>query len=104
MLEPESFDPDPQNHGFLMPEVWIPDMLNRKRVLAGARIFPSSMATRTGLNAGLRHLLLLGWRSQRTGKVLGDAVALHPAVRQALKLLSEGEWEHDLGHWPRLAE
>src|SRR2546427_757952 len=44
-----------------------------------------------------RTLLLLCWRSQGTGKVLGDAVALHPAVGRALKLLSEGDWEHDLG-------
>ena len=44
---------------------------------------------------------MLCWRSQRTGKVLGDPVALHPAVRRALKLLSENEWEHGL---PELAK
>jgi len=48
------------------------------------------------LNAGLRYLLLLCWGKQLTGKAAGEAVELHPAVRRALKLLSEGENEQDL--------
>jgi methylphosphotriester-DNA--protein-cysteine methyltransferase len=49
-----------------------------------------------GLNAGLRHLLLLCWRSQKTGKVRGDATALHRSVRRALQLLSDGGAEMNL--------
>ena len=36
-------------------------------------------------------LLLLCWRNHRTGKALGEATALHPTVRRALRLLSEGD-------------
>ncbi len=36
-------------------------------------------------------------RSVRTGRVLGDGAALHPVVHRALKLLSEGDCERDLG-------
>ena len=48
------------------------------------------------MNAGLHHLLLLCWRIRRSGRVLGDAVALHPVVRRALKLLSEGDGNQNL--------
>ena len=53
------------------------------------------------LNAGLRCLLLLCWRSQITGESTSDATALHPAIRHALKLLSEEDTEKDLGELAR---
>jgi methylphosphotriester-DNA--protein-cysteine methyltransferase len=72
-------------------------LLNREAGFGAGSEFSYQHADPDGLNAGLHHLLLLCWRSQRTGRVLGDAVLLHPAVRRALKLLSEGEWDQDLG-------
>ena len=54
-----------------------------------------------GLNAGLRHLLLLCWRSQQRRHQQNRPVALHPAVRKALELLSEGEWEENFSQLAR---
>jgi AraC-like DNA-binding protein len=95
-LEPESFDLVRKTMDSLMQEALDPDILNREAGFGVGSDFSFEHGDPDGLNAGLHHLLLLGWRCQRTGKVLGDAMALHPAVRQALKLLSESEWEHDL--------
>jgi methylphosphotriester-DNA--protein-cysteine methyltransferase len=45
-----------------------------------------------GLNAGLRHLLLLAWRCRGNGRAVESPPALHPSVRRALRLLEdEGE-------------
>jgi transcriptional regulator GlxA family with amidase domain len=44
---------------------------------------------------------MLSWRSRRNGQVLGDSVTLHPAVHRAIKLLSEGDWPHDLARLAR---
>jgi AraC-like DNA-binding protein len=96
-LEPESFDLVRKTMDSLMQEALDPDILNREAGFGVGSDFSFEHGDPDGLNAGLHHLLLLGWRCQRTGKVLGDAMALHPAVRQALKLLSESAWEHDLG-------
>jgi methylphosphotriester-DNA--protein-cysteine methyltransferase len=48
------------------------------------------------LNAGLRYLLLLCWRTQQTGKVLGEAVVLHPCVRRVIKMLGDGNLQVNL--------
>ncbi|MDE0827510.1 MAG: hypothetical protein OSA48_11995, partial [Akkermansiaceae bacterium] len=49
------------------------------------------------LNAGLRHLLLLGWRYQRGQRTKQHEVALHPSVAQALRLLGQQDAPEDLG-------
>jgi len=74
-----------------------PNLLNREAGFGVGSTFSFQHGDPDGLNAGLHHLLLLCWRIQRTGRVLGDAVPLHPAVRRALKVLSEGDWNRDLG-------
>jgi len=96
-LEPESFDLVRKTMDSLMRGSLDSDLLNREAGFGIQSSFSFRHGDPDGLNAGLHHLLLLCWRSQRTGKILGDAVSLHPAVRRALKILSEGEWEHDLG-------
>ncbi len=97
VLEPDSFDLIRKTMDSLMCGSLDPDLLNREAGFGVRSNFSFEHGDPDGLNAGLHHLLLLGWRSMRTGKVLGDAVALHPVVRRALKLLSEGNWEQDLG-------
>lgn len=95
-LEPNSFDLIRKTMDSLMQGSLDPDLLNREAGFGVGSNFAFHHADPDGLNAGLHHLLLLCWRSRRTGRVLGDAVALNPFVRRALKLLSEGYWEQDL--------
>lgn len=96
-LEPDSFDLIRKTMDSLMRGSLDPDLLNREAGFGAASEFSYEHADRDGLNAGLHHLMLLCWRSQRTGRVLGEAVALHPAVRRALRLLSEADFGDDLG-------
>jgi AraC-like DNA-binding protein len=97
LLEPDTFDLIRKTMDSLMQGALDPDLLNREAGFGVRPGFSFQHSDSDGLNAGLHHLLLLCWRSQRTGRVLGDAVALHPSVRRALKLLSGGNWDQDLG-------
>jgi AraC-like DNA-binding protein len=101
VLDPESFDLIRKTMGSLMQGSLDPDVLNQQLGFGIGTDFTFEHDDPDGLNAGLHHLLMLCWRSQRRGQVLGSPVALHPAVRRALKLLSESEWEHGL---PQLAK
>jgi methylphosphotriester-DNA--protein-cysteine methyltransferase len=73
-----------------------PDVLNREAGFGQSSDFCFQHNDPDALNAGLRYLLLLCWRSQVTGTMTRDAVTLHPAVRRALKLLTEDNFELDL--------
>lgn len=96
LLNPESYDLIRGTMDSLMRGSLDPDVLNREAGFGVGSDFSFEHGDPDGLNAGLHHLLLLSWRVQQTGKVLGDAVALHPAVCRALEILSEGGWEQDL--------
>jgi len=98
VLEPESFDLIRKTMDSLMVGSLDPDLLNEQAGYGVGSDFTFEHADPDGLNAGLHHLLLQCWRSQSAGKVPGNHMALHPAVRRALKLLSENEWEQGLGH------
>jgi methylphosphotriester-DNA--protein-cysteine methyltransferase len=95
-LAPDSFDLIRKTMDSLMQGSLDPDLLNREAGFGVGSNFAFHHADPDGLNAGLHHLLLLCWRSRRTGSVLGDAVALNPFVHRALKLLSEGDLEQNL--------
>lgn len=95
LLSPESFDLVRKIMDSVMEGALDPDILNREAGFGVGSDFCFQHGDPDGLNAGLRHLLLLCWRSRHTGSVLGNIVALHPKVRRALKLLSEGR-EDDL--------
>lgn len=95
-LDPESFDLVRKTLESLMDGSIDPDVLNREAGFGVASNFCFTHGDPDGLNAGLHYLLLSYWRSRHTGNVLGNVVALHPKVRRALKLLSEGA-EEDLG-------
>lgn len=97
LIEPDSFDLIRKTMDALMQGALDADLLNREAGFGVGSGFCFEHGDPDGLNAGLHYLLLLCWRSQRTGKVLGDAIALHPVVRRALKLLSEGDDHQDLG-------
>ena len=92
-LEPESFDVIRKTMDSLMVGSLDADVLNREAGFGVGSGFSFQHSDPDGLNAGLRHLLLLCWRSQRTGKVFGQSVPLHPAVRRAFKLLNEADGE-----------
>jgi AraC-like DNA-binding protein len=97
LLEPDSFDLIRKIMDSLMRGSLDSDLLNREGGFGAGSDFSFEHGDPDGLNAGLHHLLLLCWRSLRTGKIFGEPVALHPAVRRALKLLSDSDWEHSLG-------
>jgi AraC-like DNA-binding protein len=101
LLEPETFDLIRKTMDSLMQGSLDPDLLNRQAGFGVDSGFCFEHGDPEGLNAGLHHLLLLCWRCQRSGRALGQDVALHPAVRKALELLSEGQWEDDLGQLAR---
>jgi len=101
LLKPDTFDLIRKTMDSLMQGALDPDLLNREAGFGANSSFAFEHHDPDGLNAGLHHLLLLCWRSQRTGKVLGDAVTLHPAVHRAIKLLSEGDWQQDLARLAR---
>lgn len=100
-LAPDAFDLIRGTMGSLMQGSLDPDLLNREAGYGWLSSFSYKHDDPDALNAGLRHLLLLCWRSQRTGKVEGDAAALHRAVRRAIQLMSDGEQELNLSQLAR---
>lgn len=96
ILEPESFDLLRKTMDSLMEDSLDPDLLNREAGFGVGSDFFFEHGDPDGLNAGLRHLLLLCWRCQRTGRAIGPAVSLHPAVCKALAVLNGGESEQTL--------
>ena len=101
LLEPSTFDLIRKTMDSLMRGALDPDVLNREAGFGVGPGFSFEHGDPDGLNAGLHHLLLLCWRSQRTGNVLGDAVVLHPGVRRALQLLSADQWDKDFAQLAR---
>jgi hypothetical protein len=78
ILEPDSFDLVRRTMDSLMDGSLDPDLVNREAGFGVGSDFSFEHSDPDGLNAGLHHLLLLCWRSQRTGKVFRQSVALHP--------------------------
>jgi AraC-like DNA-binding protein len=97
LLDPQSFDLIKRTMDSLMEGSLDPDVLNQQGGYGVGTDFTFEHDDPDGLNAGLHHLLLRCWRSQLSGEKPGKPVALHPAVRRALHLLSEGHWEESLG-------
>jgi methylphosphotriester-DNA--protein-cysteine methyltransferase len=95
-LAPDAFDLIHKTMDSLMPGSLDPDVLNREAGYGWLSNFSYQHGDPEGLNAGLRHLLLLCWRSQKTGKIQGDATVLHRSVRRALQLMSEDGSEMNL--------
>jgi len=102
LLEPASFDLIRKTMDSLMRGSLDPDVLNQEGGFGVESKFSFEHGDPEGLNAGLHHLLLLCWRSMRSGQVLGDGEALHPVVQRALNVLSEPECDHNLGELARI--
>lgn len=100
-LAPESFDLIRRTMNSMLEGAPDPNLLNREAGYGEGSNYRYEHGDPDGLNAGLRHLLLLCWRCQRSGKAIESAVALHPAVRKALDLLSSGEEKPGLGSLAR---
>ncbi|HVU45956.1 MAG TPA: AraC family transcriptional regulator [Terracidiphilus sp.] len=100
-LTPDTFDLIRKTMDSLMEGALDPDVLNREAGYGWLSNFSFEHGDPDGLNAGLHHLLLLCWRSQKTGKGRGNAMALHRAVRRALELMSDGGAEMNLGQLAR---
>ena len=96
VLDPNSFDLASKIVDSLMQDALDSDVLNREVGFGPQSDFRFEHHDVDLLNAGLHYLLLLCWGKQITGKSTGNSVALHPAVRRAVKLLSENESELDL--------
>lgn len=64
------------------------DILNREGGFGVDSSFRYSHNDPDALNAGLRHLLLLGWRYQMEAAARTDSRQLHPSVQRALEFLS----------------
>ena len=97
VLEPGTFDLIRKTMDVLVADGLDPDILNREAGFGITTDFSFEHGDPDGLNAGLRHLLLLCWRQQQRFQAPTGAVALHPAVRKALSLLSEDGWDVSLG-------
>lgn len=95
-LVPEAFDLIRRTMESVMQGSLDADLLNREAGYGWRSDFAYEHNDPDALNAGLGYLLLLCWRAQQTGKVLGEAVALHPCVRRAIKILSNGNLQVSL--------
>jgi AraC-like DNA-binding protein len=101
VLPLETFDLLRKTMDGLMEAAPDPDILNREAGFGVNPGFRYGHGDPDGLNAGLRHLLLLGWRCQSAGTSPGGAVAVHSAVMRALEVLSEGNEKVRLGDLAR---
>jgi AraC-like DNA-binding protein len=66
-----------------------PDVLNREAGFGLSPGFRFRHPDAEGLNAGLRHVLLLAWRLQGRGTEPARVEALHPAIRRALEKINQ---------------
>jgi methylphosphotriester-DNA--protein-cysteine methyltransferase len=101
LLSPELFDLVQKTMVTVMHGALEPELLNREAGFGPRSGFVFEHHDPDALNAGLRFLLLLCWRIQLEGKSAARATILHPAVRRALKLLSEDATEQNLGELAR---
>lgn len=101
LLDPPVFDLIRGTMDSLMDGALDADTLNREAGFGIDSDFRFEHGDPDALNAGLHHLLLLCWRSQRGRHTTNDAVALHPAVRKAIDLLAEDEGGRNLAHLAR---
>lgn len=95
-LLPETFDLIRRTMESIMHGSLDSDVLNREAGYGWRSNFTYEHSDPDALNAGLRYLLLFCWRAQRTGKLSGEAVALHRCVRRAVHALSDGDLQISL--------
>jgi methylphosphotriester-DNA--protein-cysteine methyltransferase len=100
-LVPEAFDLIRRTMESVMQGSLDPDVLNREAGYGWRSDFAYQHCDPDALNAGLRYLLLLCWRAQQTGRLSGEAVALHRCVRRAIRILNDGNLQVGLDELAR---
>jgi AraC-like DNA-binding protein len=93
-LAPPDFDSMRKEMDAIIEDGLDSDLLNREAGFGLSPDFSFKHNDPDWLNAGLRHLLLAGWRLQQGRSSLKNAVDLHPAVNLALKYLNEDPGEN----------
>ncbi len=78
-----------------------PDILNRESGFGVGSSFRYRHGDPDGLNAGLRHLLMLCWRLQQSGGGQRRPVSLHPSISKAIEILGDDAWCGTLGQLAR---
>ena len=89
VLDPKRFELIWKMMASLMEGSLDSDLLNREAGFGPASDFCFEHHDPDALNAGLHYLLLLCWRYQIEANTNGEAIALHPAVKRAIRILSE---------------
>jgi AraC-like DNA-binding protein len=99
VLDPATFSILRGTMDSLMTDSLDPDLLNREAGFGISPDFRFQHGDPALLNAGLRLLLLLGWRVQMQLMKPDTTPALHPSVRKALDILGNPDLEEgrDLG-------
>lgn len=95
-LLPDSFELVRKSMDLLLEDGLGLDVLNREAGFGMGSDFRYEHGDPDWLNAGLRHLLLLGWRQMRNRSDLNPSVNLHPAITRALSKLGGGQWTGSL--------
>lgn len=96
-LDAEAFDLIRRTMDALIVEGMDPDVLNREAGFGWRSSFRFKHNDPDALNAGLRHLMLMCWRSHHQGTLRGQSTALHPAVRRALDAMTREVTEEKVG-------
>jgi methylphosphotriester-DNA--protein-cysteine methyltransferase len=87
-LDVEGFDLAKRTLESMMYGALDADVLNREAGFGFGSSFRFSHSDPDGLNAGLRHLMLLCWRLQSRLSSTHESVSLSPVVSRALQILS----------------
>jgi len=101
LLAPDAFDFLKNLMARVMEGSLDPDLLNREGGFGAESDFRYQHMDPDGLNAGLRHLMLLAWRMHQSGQARHGGIALHPSILKALETLGDDSWEGDLGDLAR---
>jgi len=96
-LTPQDFDTLRREMQAIVDDGLDADLLNREAGFGVSEDFSFRHNDPDWLNAGLRHILLSGWRLQQRPQGKSRAFPLHAAVRQALRLLEEDPASATLG-------
>jgi AraC-like DNA-binding protein len=101
VLDPKRFDLISKMMASLMEGSLDSDLLNREAGFGPASDFRFEHHDPDALNAGLHYLLLLCWRFQIEATTSGEAVTLHPAVKRAIRIVSENDTGQSLDELSR---
>ncbi len=103
MLAPNDFDFLRKMMDRIMEGSLDSDLLNQEAGFGITSNFRYQHPDPDGLNAGLRHLLLLAWKMHHRGQIRHGGVALHPSISKALEILGDEKSEVSLGVLARLS-